>query len=218
MADEDQDDKTGSEGSAGTSGGDAGANGQGTGDSGASGDAGQGDGGKQGGDDKGTVSQADLDAVTRRMQAADRRASEAEAKLRELADKDKSELERAQGRVGELEKELADARSMIDQMALRNAFFTDNKHTWHDPTDALALLDREGVEVKDGQVTGLAAAIEKLAKAKPHLLKSDDSGKGGGNGSGSSGASGSANNGKRAGEGKDDKRDYSGRFPALRAR
>jgi hypothetical protein len=105
---------------------------------------------------------------------------------------------------------------MVDQMTLQNAFLTDNKHTWVDASDALRLLDMDGVEVKDGNVTGLGAAIEKLAKAKPHLLqktekKDDEDGK-----DGSSAASGSANNGRRKGDESKDKRDYSGRFPALK--
>lgn len=216
------DDKTGSDGSSGNGTGDAGTNDANNTNQGASGDSGTGDGasGDAGKGDDGTkVDATELEAVKRRMQAADQRASAAEAELKKLQDKDKSELERTQGQVQELTSALEAATKLIDDMALKNAFFTDNKHTWHDPSDALALLDREGVEVKEGNVTGLAPAIEKLAKAKPHLLKTaDGDGKNGGAGNGSSGASGSANNGKRAGEGKDDKKDYTSRFPALRGR
>lgn len=161
------------------------------------------------------VSRDEFEQLKRRMQAADQRASRAEQELNEKkrAEQDevtnlKQDLETAQKTIGELQ-------TLIDKTALENAFFKNNKHTWHDPADALALLDREGVEVKDGTVTGLGPAIEKLAKAKPHLLKSESDS---GGGKGSSEASGSANNGTRKG-GKQqvpDKQRLASRFPALR--
>jgi hypothetical protein len=158
------------------------------------------------------VTQADLDAVVNRMKAADRRATEAENKLKEIARKDQSELERAQNDVQELTKRTAELIAALDAQALENAFLTSNKYTWHDPKDALALLDREGVEVKDGKVTGLEPAIAKLAKAKPHLIKPET---GNGGGDSSSGASGSPNNGTRKGDAKKPAPDLSKRFPAL---
>lgn len=161
-----------------------------------------------------TVSLDEFEQLKKRMQAADQRASKAEQELNEKkrAEQDevtnlKQDLEAAQKTIGKLQE-------LIDKTALENAFLSNNKHTWHDPSDALALLDREGVEVKDGTVTGLGPAIEKLAKAKPHLLKSEtDSGNGN-----SSEASGSANNGQRKGSKKQvaDRAAMAKRFPALR--
>lgn len=214
MADENE----GAQGSTGTSEGDQGGNTSGDTSGSASGAAGtsqEGTDDASKGNEAAPVTREEFDAVFKRMQAADQRASKAEQELNEKkrAEQDeltntKQDLEKATARVGELEK-------LIERSALENAFLTYGKFTWHDPADALALLDREGVEVKDGKVTGLGPAIEKLAKAKSHLLKSETDG---GNGNGSSGASGSANNGTRKGSQKANTTDYSSRFPALRKR
>lgn len=173
--------------------------------------------GAQEGDDSttnDTVTRSEFDQLKKRMQAADKRASDALAELdqRKRADQDeltnaKQDLEKAQKRIAELEKQ-------IDKTALENAFLTDNGHEWVDSSDALRLLDMDGVEVKEGTVTGLKPAIEKLAKAKPHLLKPET---GSGKGS-SSEASGSAGNGRRKGQTGERTVDYTNRFPALRKR
>lgn len=185
-------------------------------------DAQGGTGDAQGGTDdaaKGdVVTRAEFDNLFKRMQAADQAKAAAETKLKEIERKDQSELEKAQSDLADIKKAHEQAMADLNEKALENEFLANNKFTWHDAKDALRLLDMDGVEVKDGNVTGLADAINKLAKAKPHLLKSekDDSGNGDGS-NGSSGASGSATNGKRKGEGKDDKVNYSGRFPALKS-
>lgn len=157
------------------------------------------------------VTRADLEKALDRMKAADKRASTLENELKEIKRKEQSELENAKTDLQEVTKQRDALAKKVDEMALENAFLTDNKHTWHDPTDALRLMDREGVEIKDGSVNGLKQAIEKLAKAKPHLIKQVD-----GDENGSSAASGSANNGNRKGSGKTPKSDMSSRFPALR--
>lgn len=185
-------------------------NGDASGDSG----TGTGDADASKGDD--VVSKADHDAVVARMKAADKRASELEGKVKEQERKDKTELENAKSDVEERDKQIVKLLEQIDTTALENAFLTNNKYSWHDANDALRLLDREGVEVKDGTVTGLAPAIDKLAKAKPHLLKDSDEDDKGKDKGGSSEASGSSTNGKRKGSEGNDKKDYSGRFPALK--
>ncbi len=163
---------------------------------------------------EGTVSLADYEAVKARMQAADKAKSDAEKKLADLEKKDMSELDRTKTELAERDKTIETLNTTIANMALQNAFLTDNKYTWHDPRDALALLDREGVEIKeDGKVTGLRQAIDKLAKAKPHLIKGDEK-KNDGEGEGE--PSGSASNGRRKGDEKSNKVDYSRRFPALK--
>jgi hypothetical protein len=218
MADENEDAQNASGASGDANTGDT----SGQGSQNASGATGAQDGGATNDDATGNVSRTEFEDLKRRMQAADKnrtdaekRATDAEAKLKEIERKDQSELEKTKSDLEESQKQIATLSEKLDQQALQNAFLTHNKHTWVNPTDALRLLDREGVEVKDGNVTGLDVAIEKLAKDKPYLL-TDDSGKGKA-GNSSSGASGSATNGKRAGEGKDDTKKASpSRFPALR--
>jgi hypothetical protein len=221
MADENEDAQNASGSSNAGDGGDT--SGQGSQNvSGASGDQNGGSSNDASGDNTGNVSRQDFEDLKRRMQAADKnkteaekRAESAESELKKLREKDLSELEKTKSQLQDLQKQNASLLEKLDQQALQNAFLTHNKHSWVNPTDALRLLDREGVEVKDGNVTGLDVAIEKLAKDKPYLL-ADDSGKGKA-GNSSSGASGSANNGRRAGEGKDDNKKASpSRFPALK--
>jgi hypothetical protein len=181
----------------------------GTNDGSASGDPGTGEGASGTGD---VVTRAEFDALMQRMQGADRAKAAAEAKLRDIERKDQSELEKATTDLAESQKEIERLTDILNRKTLENAFLTYGKYTWHDAGDAMRLLDMEGVELKDGSVTGLEPAIDKLAKAKPHLIKKDDEG----SGNGSHEASGSASNGRRKGEGRDDKKDYSSRFPALK--
>lgn len=160
------------------------------------------------GDD--VVTREEFETVKQRMQAADRRASEAENKLREAERKEKSDLENAQADLDAAQKRIAELEQTLNSTAVETAFVKYGKHEWVDVEAALRLLDTEGVEIKDGKVTGLGPAIEKLAKAKPYLVKNDSQ-------NGSSGASGSAGNGRRKGEGDGVKRDLSSRFPALKS-
>lgn len=156
------------------------------------------------------VDRAEYDKIDARMRAADQRASKLEEELKAIQRKDQSELERAQTDVKDLTAKMEGLSTRLQDTLLQNAFLSNNKYTWHDPQDALRLMDMEGVSIDDdGKVSGLPEAIAKLAKAKPHLLKTEDND--------SSGApSGSANNGKRKGDGKPPKKEYSSRFPALR--
>lgn len=97
------------------------------------------------------------------------------ARLKAIEDKDKSELERTAGELDELKKSAAERDEAIRDLRLENAFLASNKFTWHDPADALKLADLSEVEIDDdGRVTGLDKALEKLAKAKPHLVKKDE--------------------------------------------
>jgi hypothetical protein len=166
---------------------------------------------------EGTVTLAEYESVKARMQAADKAKSDAENKLRELEKKDMSALEKAETEVKERDQKIATLEKQVEGMALQNAFLTDNKYSWHDPSDALALLEKSDIEIdkETGKVKGLRQAIDNLAKKKPHLIVGDkDKGK---NGDDSSAASGSATNGRRKGEDDGrDKRDYSKRFPALK--
>jgi hypothetical protein len=213
MAENDTD-KTGSESDEDKAKTGTGTNDTNTGNQGASGDQGV------SGTDKNeqpAVTVAEFEAMRERMKAADRAKADAETKLREIERKDMSELDKAKTDLQDRDAQIKTLTEKVSEMALQNAFLTNNKYTWHDPEDALRLLNREGVEVgEDGKVKGLAPAIAELAKKKPHLLKSEKDDSKDGNGNGSPAASGSATNGKRKGEGSDDKVDYSRRFPALK--
>jgi hypothetical protein len=170
-----------------------------------------GDAGSQQDSSKGdTVSREEFEAIKRRMQAADQRAAKLEQEKAEQARKEKSDLENAQSDLQQAQARIAELEKLINSTAVETEFVKYGKHDWVDVEAAIRLLDREGVEVKDGKVTGLGPAIEKLVKARPYLLKKNE------NQNDSSGASGSASNGRRKGGGDGVKPDLSTRFPALR--
>lgn len=158
-----------------------------------------------------TISREEFDKLDARMRAADKRASEAEQKSKELEREKLSDQEKVAAELKDVTAERDSLRAEVNDVRLENAFLSINKYSWHDPQDALRLLNTEGVEVKDGKVTGLSEAVDKLAKDKKHLLKTEEDGKG------SSAASGSASNGTRKGDKKEPPKNYSSRFPALRS-
>lgn len=148
----------------------------------ATGAGGAGDSGSgNGGDDKPeTVSKADFDRVKTHLAEADRKREEAEKRLKEIDDKDKSELEKVTERTQELEKALQERDSVLAELRLENAFLTVNGVRWHDSKAALLLAQREGyldgVADDKGKVDQgkLKAALDKLAKEKAYLVNKDD--------------------------------------------
>jgi hypothetical protein len=139
-----------------------------------------------------TVSRSEYEALQRRLQAADTNAAQVAAKLKEFEDKDKSELTKAQEQAAEALKNATAAQDELKSARIQNAFLSENTHTWHNPGAALKLLDLSDVTIgDDGKVTGLKAAIEKLAKDHPYLIKTDAGSSGDGKTpEGKSGASG----------------------------
>lgn len=119
------------------------------------------------------VDRAEYEALKKRMQAADQRASKLEAaeKERELAGK--SEQEKLTIERDELKSSVEKLQGELNTLRLQNAFLTANKHTWADPEDALRLADLSEVDVTDGKVDmkALTRALDDLAKRKPHLVK-----------------------------------------------
>lgn len=141
---------------------------------------------------------------------------EAQAELRKLADKDKSELEIAK-RTAQEEKDRADGLAeQVKTLRIQNAFFTNNKYEWVNPEHAMRLADMSEVTIDDeGKVTGLDKALQNLAKTHAYLLKQKQNGTGGG----ATQPSGPANAGRAtppAGAGS--RQDKENRFPALRSR
>jgi len=115
--------------------------------------------------------------LRKRMQAADRRRSEAEAELQKIKDAEKTDLERAQGQVEELTKSTEALTEQVNSLRLENAFLTANKHSWHDPEDALDVARRKGyledaVDEETGEVDkkALMKALDRLASEKKYLV------------------------------------------------
>lgn len=165
----------------------AGSDGGAGGDGGGSGGTGSTDGEPTGGADGGgtgepsteTVSKAEFDRVQEHLRQADRKREEAEKRLKEIDDKDKSELERTTARVEELEKEKEKQDRELADLRLQNAFLTVNAITWHNPGAALTLARQEGylegVVSEDGKVdqAKLKTKLEQFAGKNDYLVKKD---------------------------------------------
>lgn len=120
-----------------------------------------------------TYTQAEFEQLRARMIAADKRASENDAKLKQLVDKDLPELDRVTKERDEHAARADAAEAALQQERVNNAFLTNNKYDWHNPQRAREALDMSKVLIdSDGTVTGLDDAIEALAKSDPYLIKS----------------------------------------------
>lgn len=194
-----------------------------------SGDSG-GTGGAQGGSGSGSDSEqdtgdkarqealAELERTRERMRAADKRASAAESRLKELETKDLPEIEKIKGELQEATADRDRLSEQLRQTRLESAFLRSNRIEWKNPGTALKLADLSGVDIDDeGRVTGLDKALEALAKSDPYLVKEksegdeEDKGK-------PSGSTGAPGNGGRQGSGQPKKGQLAARFPALRQR
>lgn len=123
-------------------------------------------------------SQAELERLRKRMQAADKRATAAEKALKKKEDAEKGDLERAQSALTDLEKQNKELSATVSELRLQNAFLTANKITWHDPDTALALAQSKGfladvVDEESGEVDkkALAKSLERLSKEHEYLVK-----------------------------------------------
>lgn len=218
--------------------GNSGQGGGGQGNSGNSvqvGQGSQGGAGGAGGNGQGagadTVSKADYDALMARMQAADKNHAAAQQRVKELEDKDKSDLEKAQAEAQAAKDEAAKLKQNQTDMLTSNSFLTvKDSPTWHNTSAALKLLDRSLITIEDdGTVKGMEAAVKKLQTDHPYLVKPAEPGDGkqqqqggGGQGGGGQGGgqrpSGSSNNGQGGGGKGPDRKELEKRFPALRGR
>lgn len=200
MADDDGDDDDDSDDDDDT-GGDGGGKKK-SGDSGSGDDDDDDDGDGSDDDDNDTVSKADLLRMEKRMKAADKRASDAEARLRKIDDADKSELQKAQDRVTEVETENTTLKDEVSGLRLQIAFLSANTVTWHKPSTALRLAQSEGyledVVDDDGNVDekAMKKALDRFARENEYLVNKGGGGSGGGSGSSGEPAGGRSKNGK----------------------
>lgn len=98
---------------------------------------------------------------------ANKEAEAARLKVKEMEDRDKSELQRAQDAVAEKEAALADLPKQIRTQVLRFASSATQKG-FLDPEDALAFMD-DDVDLADHKA--VEAALDDLAQRKPHLVR-----------------------------------------------
>lgn len=80
--------------------------------------------------------------------------------------------------VSDLQAENEKLRTGMQSTRIENSFFSNTNFKWKSPEDAFKLLDLKSVEIDDGKVMGMDAAIQKLAKEKAWLLdEAEDDGK-----------------------------------------
>ena len=120
---------------------------------------------------------ASLQAELKRVNAesAERRIKIREIEEAETARKEAemSEIERAKAQAQKAEDALKEREAQYRQDRIRYAVeMTATQMQFHDPGDAYKLLNLSDVTVgEDGEVIGAKAALETLAKDKPHLIK-----------------------------------------------
>lgn len=101
--------------------------------------------------------------------------AEVTARLKEFEDKDKGESQLLTESVQELSTENESLKDRLGELALQNAFLSDNSYKWRNPKAALRLADLSSVEIDDdGEVVGLAEALKELAESEPYLLADDE--------------------------------------------
>lgn len=180
---------------------------EGDNEGGTDGKAGEGEGGKAGegeggtggtGDGSGstppatTVTLEEYETIKRRMEAADTEKGKLAKQLRDIEDKDKSEVDKLKRDYEEAKAELEKARAEALAAKLSSEILKFPGFVWHDPEAVLRLVDMEMISVDEaGAVKGVKDALTKLAKDKPYLLKGKQGDKGDGKGgAGTNGASG----------------------------
>lgn len=165
------------------------------------------------------VTREEYEAVQRRMQAADKRASDLEAKLTAEQRAKMDEHERTKAELADAKTAMETMKTQLSQAQMEVAFLKDNSHKWKNPAAALKLADLSGVEVtEDGTVKGLKQALDALAKSDAYLLDAetddgtnkDDKNKGGAGRTGIHPQNGQTGSNARA--------DLEKKFPGLRGR
>lgn len=165
----------------------------------------------------GQYTEAEMEAVRNRMRAADQRAAQHEAELKQLRDKDLPELEKLNRDFAEVTKERDKLKADNSSIRLENEFLKNNKFKWKNAAAALKLADLSKVEIhEDGTVTGLTAALDGLAKTDPYLLDKSEEETPLPETKGSTGVPGT--NGRNAGQTGSNLKGMAARMPALRSR
>lgn len=157
-------DDGGGEGGEGDKGGDGGDGDKGKADP----PAGKGSGDKELGD----AGEKALEAFKKRAREAEKRAKDAEAQVKKFEDKDKSDLERAQSRIAELESTTTGRDTELQELKLEVAIRDEAaKAGITDLRAASKLLDRSKLEHdEDGTPKNLDKVLGELATEYPALV------------------------------------------------
>ena len=150
------------------------------------------------------------------------RADAAEARLKEIEDKDKSEVERLTGEVDTLKAENESLKASLNETKIENEFVLKYANKFADPEVARLFLEKkfgkeDGITVDDdGEVVGMKEAVEALLKEKPKWAKGADDDDDGSSQQNTQ-PSGRQTNGKTKKDGLNSEA-LAKKFPALRGR
>lgn len=124
-------------------------------------------------EDEPPVSAEEFARLKRRMKRADQRASKAETDLAALTKKGTPENEQQVAALKEATEERDHLREVNKALVLQNSFYLSNTYTWHDPELVMAqVLKDDDVDIDDeGHVSGMEAALKRIARKKPFLIK-----------------------------------------------
>lgn len=160
-----------------------------------------------------TRAQEENASLRERMKAADRRAAEFEAKLKQLTDKDLPAAEKLERDFKAAQEQVSSLQQSNHDLAVKVAFLEDNTYSWQNAKRAMQLVDLSQVEIDgDGNVHGMKDALKALATSDPYLLKTDGETK-----ETNPPATAPGNNGASA-NGKQGTKAITRRFPALGTR
>lgn len=210
-------------------GGGEGGSGEGGGDEGGSGSSGDGSGSGSEEGNEGTGSAEGIkdpekkrlsdEAAAHRVKAKELQTAleQAQAKLKEIEDKDKDELTKAQESVKTLNETVEKLQSQVKTQAVKLAFYDSGEAAkYRNPARALRLLDLDDIEPDDeGQVDAseIKKRSEALLKSDSYLAKSDDDDEAE---AGATDASGAPMNGKKGSKKELDREKLASKYPALR--
>jgi hypothetical protein len=131
--------------------------------------------------DEDKVSREEFERIKARMKAADKRADDAEAKVKKAEDAKKDDLTKAQDDLQEAQSKIDALEEQVSGLRLQNAFLTTNKHVWHNPDVALNIAQSQKyldgvVDEQSGEVdkVALGKAMDRLAKENAYLVKTED--------------------------------------------
>lgn len=169
------------DGDSGAGDGGDGAGGNGDGGNGNGGDGGEGEGGDEGQE---TFDRAYVESLRKESAGYRKRAVAAEKKLSEEEKAKMDDLTRAQTERDEEKTRADQLEAQLSEMRLSQAVTLEaTGANFYDPQDALSLIPRAEIRLdEDGSPNkqSVKAAVERLAKAKPHLVKGGDPGSGDG--------------------------------------
>jgi len=132
-----------------------------------------------------TVARAEFDRLKNQLSAADRKREEAERRLQEIDNANKTELQKATERAEAAEKRIAELTAQNQTLLLEKLTLSDSEFgadKWQDPEDILEKLGRavasEAIGIQDGRPDAkqVKTFLKDLAKQKPYLLKATANG------------------------------------------